>query len=130
MGAQNCCSKQEEDKNLEIKGGQLTKELLNIEKEKYLNNVKEIKMEENKLGLETSNQDLNEEINIKEIQPPKEENPNKNEITVNTPHENPNIHENSEINIDSDYLFLENFPQELSNFTFIEKYLYLNCPKC
>ena len=34
MGAQNCCSKQEEEKHLEIKGGQLTKELLNTEKEK------------------------------------------------------------------------------------------------
>ena len=33
MGAQNCCSKTEE-KDLEIKGGQLTKELLNKEKEK------------------------------------------------------------------------------------------------
>ena len=65
MGAQNCCSKQEEEKHLEIKGGQLTKELLNIEKEKNLNDIKEIKMEENKLGQETSNQDSNEEINNK-----------------------------------------------------------------
>ena len=116
MGAQNCCSKQEEEKHLEIKGGQLTKELSKIEKEKNLNEVKEIKMEENKLGLDTSNQDSNEEINnnIKEIQIPKEKNRNINKITFNIPKKNPNTPENSEnyeINIDSEYLFL-------------------NCPEC
>ena len=113
MGVQNCCSKTEE-KDLEIKGGQLTKELLNKEKEKNLNDSKEIKMEGNKVGLETSNQFSDKEINIKEIQPQKEENPDKNEIKVKSLNENLNTNES-----------YEKYENILDS-----EYLFLNCPKC
>ena len=77
MGVQNCCSKKEE-KDLEIKGGQLTKELLNKETEKNLNDSKEIKMEGNKVGLESdlmmSDSELSEKFNINNINKDKKEN--------------------------------------------------------
>ena len=104
MGNQNCCAKPEE-KFLEVKGGPVTGEIVDVDKDAYPHDSEQAyRAEGNARGeMEASNQISNQEIYNKQMQSPKIGNTYEVPIEEKSPKDNgeeneQNIHSEQEIN--------------------------------